>query len=275
MPKRQSTAAQMARIRQAGTGEKYTEALRAVTTESRRFVMFSARGAGWDPITRRATQQLAQIWPGGPTPHWEEKFGDLCTKTWPWSTAPAEARAVLQKALTEAAVTCQTCPSPGRKRVVWIWAAEYGWVCPWVKTCCDGCYWVPRKLLDDPTYQDLFEDYEEPLPDPGGCCEPIAGLAAEVRAQYSQGGTPALLAKLEELRTTMWSRSPHYDVFSGHAVRMAVEHACRPLLLRVRQAGAGVFSEPLLPKEERQQVVRALEGIAEVHRAVAAEELRD
>lgn len=53
------------------------------------------------------------------------------------------------------------------------------------------------------------------------------------------------------------------------------EQACQPLLLRVRQAGAGVFSEPLLSKEERGQVVRALGSIVEVHRAMVAEELRD
>ncbi|MGW2704198.1 hypothetical protein [Streptomyces sp. NPDC001340] len=37
---------------------------------------------------------------------------------------------------------------------------------------------------------------------------------------------------------------------------LAVERACEPLLLRVRQAG--VVSQPLLPAAERRQVVRAI-----------------
>ncbi|MGW0631287.1 hypothetical protein [Streptomyces sp. NPDC002758] len=276
MPKRQSTDAQMARLRQAGTGEKYTEALRFVQSGRRdRFVMFSARGAGWNRITTRAAQQLAQIWPAGPAPHWEEKFGELCWKTFPWSNAPEAAAAVVRKAFAEAATTCQTCPSPGRKRVVWIWDAEYGWVMPWVKTCCDRCYFVPRNLTNDEQYRYLVEEYEEPEPEPVdyGCCVAIGDVASAVRAQFDQGGVPALLAKLEELRESMWSRSAHYDVFSGHAVVLAVEEACAPLLYRVWQAG--VVSEPLVPVAERRQVAWAIDGLMRVLSEVAAEEHRD
>ncbi|MFE7779262.1 hypothetical protein ACFU5O_36445 [Streptomyces sp. NPDC057445] len=276
MPKRQSTAAQMARLRQAGTGEKYTEALRAVqSARADRFVMFSARGAGWKPITERAVRRLAQIWPAGPAPHWEEKFGELCWKSFPWMSAPAEAAAVVRKAFAEAAITCQTCPAPGRKRVVWIWDSEYGWITPWVKNCCDGCYWVPRNLTNDGTYRFLVEEYEEPEPEPemGGCCVAIEDVALAVRAEFDQGGVPALLAKLEELRESMWSRSPHYDVYSGHAVVLAVDRACGPLLYRMRQAG--IVSELLLPEAERRQVVRAINDLEGALSRMAAEEQRD
>ncbi|MEU4213223.1 hypothetical protein AB0F13_25085 [Streptomyces sp. NPDC026206] len=274
MPKRQPTVAQMARLRQVGTGEKYTEALRAVhSARSQQFVMFCARGAGWNPITERAARRFTQIWPSGPRPHWEEKFGELCWKSFPWSTAPAEASAVILKAFAEAEVTCQTCPSPGRKRVVWIWEPQYGWITPWVKTCCDGCYWVPRNLLDDKEYQFLFEEYEETEPDPDGCCVAIEEVASAVRAQFDQGGVPALRPMLEELRKSMWSRSPHYDVFSGHAVAMAVERACEPLFFRVRQGE--VVSDPLLSAAERQQVAQAIGRQMEVLREMEAEEHRD
>ena len=275
MPKRQSTDAQMARLRQAGTGEKYTEALRFVQSgRSDRFVMFSARGAGWDPITKRAVQQLRQIWPAAPAPHWEEKYGELCWKTFPWLDAPKDAAAVVLKAFTEAATTCQTCPSPGRKRVVWIWDAEYGWIMPWVKTCCDRCYFLPRNFTNDPQYRFLVEEYEEPKlePDPVGCCEAIEEVASEVRAQFDQGGMPGLLAKLDKLRESMWRRSAHYDVYSGHAVVMAVEKACVPLLHRVGQAG--VWSDPLLPAPERRQVLQAIDSLLGVLSAVNAEEHR-
>lgn len=280
MPKRQSTDAQMARLRQAGTGEKYTEALRAVQSpQPNRFRMFSSRGSGWDPITRRAARQIAQIWPAGPGPHWEEKFGELCWKTFPWRDAPAEAVAVLKKAFAEAAATCQTCPSPGRKRVVWIWDSEYGWVTPWVKTCCASCYWVPKNLTTDSRYRDLREAYEEPEPEPEpgfeaiGCCTPNKRVASEVRAQFDRDGVAALLVKLEELRESMWSRSPHYDVFSGHGVKMAAEWACQPLLYRMRQQG--VWSEPLLPEAERRQVSKALNSLSDTFFKMTAEELRD
>lgn len=273
MPKRQSTDAQMARLRQAGTGEKYTEALRFVQSgRSDRFVMFGARGAGWDPITERAIQQLRQIWPAAPAPHWEEKYGELCWKTFPWLDAPKDAAAVVLKAFTEAATTCQTCPSPGRKRVVWIWDPGYGWIMPWVKTCCDRCYFVPRNLTNDLQYRHLVEEYEEPEPDPAGCCQALEEVASAVRAQFDQGGVPALLVKLEELRESMWRRSPHFDVFSGHAVVLAVEEACVPLLHRVWQAG--VVSEPVLPAAERRQVVQAIGGLMEVLSAVVEEEHR-
>lgn len=278
MPKRRSTDAQMARLRQAGTGEKYTEALRFVQSDrSDRFVIFSARGAGWNPITKRAAQRLAQIWPAGPAPHWEEKFGELCWKTFPWRDAPADAVAVVKKAFAEAVLTCQTCPSPGRKRVVWIWDAEYGWIMPWVKTCCDRCYVGPGNLTNDERYRYLVEEYEEPdsepEPEPVGCCVAIEDVALAVRAEFDRGGVPALLAKLEELRESMWLRSPHYDVFSGHAVVMAADQACAPLLYRVWQAG--IVSEPLLPEAERRQVARAVNGLGEALHRAAVEEHRD
>ncbi|MER5619179.1 hypothetical protein [Streptomyces sp. NPDC002215] len=138
----------MARLWQDGTGERHTAALRAVQSRSeQRFREFSARGDGWDAVTRRATERLAQVWPGGRAPRWEEKFGDLCWKPCPLDS-PDEAKTVIREAIADAAVTCQTCPSPGRKRVVWIWDSEYGWVMPWVKTVCDSCYFVPCKLLN-------------------------------------------------------------------------------------------------------------------------------
>ncbi|MGW7029095.1 hypothetical protein ACWGFX_18140 [Streptomyces xanthophaeus] len=271
MPKRQSTAAQMARLRQAGTGEKYTQALRPL-----RFRMFSARGAGWDPITERTARQLAQIWPAGPRPHWEEKFGELCWKTFPRWDAPAEATVVVRKALAEAAITCQTCPSPGRKRVVWIWDTEYGWITPWVKTCCDCCYRVPRNLTNTPEYLDLLWEYEEPEPDAdhlNGCCDAIEDVASAVRAQFDAGGVPALLAELVKLRESIGERSPHHDVFSGHAVVLAVEQACAPLLYRIWQTG--VVSEPLLPEPERRRVEQAVDGLQQALHEMVGEEHRD
>ncbi|OLZ65497.1 hypothetical protein AVW11_17045 [Streptomyces amritsarensis] len=162
MPKKQSTAAQRARQRQAASGENYTTALRARSGPPFRHKMFSARGAGWAPIIERAERDLALVWPGHPAPHWEEKFGDLCWKGAPWSQGP-DVWAVVGRALREAATTCQTCPSPGRKRVVWIWdTGEFrGWVMPWVKTCCDACGHVPHHLRSDESYLDLVEEYEE------------------------------------------------------------------------------------------------------------------
>ncbi len=65
----------------------------------------------------------------------------------------------------------------------------------------------------------------------------------------------------------MLSRSPHFDVFSGHAVALAVEQACTPLLHGERQA----IAEP----GERRQVVRALNGLVEVLGEMVGEELRD
>ncbi|MEW2513809.1 hypothetical protein [Streptomyces sp. NPDC046870] len=276
MPKRQCTDAQMARLRQAGTGERYTEALRFVRSgRSDRFVMFSARGAGWNPITQRAVEQLRRIWPAAPALHWDEKFGGLRCVSFPWMDAPDEAAAVVRKALTEAATTCQTCPSPGRKRVVWIWDVEYGWIMPWVKTCCDRCYFVPRDLTDDQQYRYLVEEYEEPEPEPDevGCCEAFEEVASEVRAEFDRGGMSALLAKLDKLCESMWRRSAHYDAYSGHAVVMAVEKACAPLLHRVSQVG--VLSEPLLSASERRQVLQAIDSLLGVLSAMNAEEYRD
>jgi hypothetical protein len=166
MPRKHpSTAAQRARQRQAATGEKYTTALRAETRPApqRPAVQhrpFSAQGAGWAPIIRRAERELDEVWPGHPVPHWEEKFGDLCWKGTPWSQG-LEVWAVVNRAMREASSTCQTCPSPGRKRVVWHWDSEYGWVMPWVKTCCDTCAYVPPQLRDDEAYLDLVEEYED------------------------------------------------------------------------------------------------------------------
>lgn len=159
MPRKQSTAAQKARQRQAATGENYTTSLRAQAAVPVRHRPFSARGAGWAPIIERAERELDEIWPGHPAPCWGEKFGDLVWKGTPWSQGP-DVWAVVSKAMREASSTCQTCPSPGRKRVVWDWDSHYGWVMPWVKTCCDACYYVPPHLRDDRTYLDLVEQYE-------------------------------------------------------------------------------------------------------------------
>ncbi|MFJ5217219.1 hypothetical protein ACIP98_21155 [Streptomyces sp. NPDC088354] len=165
MPKNQTTAARRARERQAATGENYTTALRTTTEPRPRYDhrAFSARGAGWTPILRRAEQELAHLWPGGPKPHWEEKFGDLCWKRIPMD-APAEARKVIGGAKVEAAATCQMCPSPGRKRVVWTYEhdGEFSrWLQPWVKTLCNACSHVLPHLRDDVEYLDLVDEYEE------------------------------------------------------------------------------------------------------------------
>lgn len=161
MPRKQSTAAQRARQRQATTGENYTTALRAQPPGTVRHLNFSATGAGWAPILERAERQLDQLWPGHPGPRWEEKFGELWWKGIPAEASPAARRAIWD-AIEEANATCQTCPAPGRARVVWIWDDEYGWVMPWVKNCCDSCAFVPTHLRDDQEYLDLVEQYEEP-----------------------------------------------------------------------------------------------------------------
>lgn len=165
--KNRSTAAQRARQRQAVTGEKYTTALRAETRPAARqpvvsHAMFSAEGAGWAPIIRQAEDELHKVWPGHPMPHWQEKFGDLCWKAAPWNQGP-EVRAVVDRAVREASVTCQTCPSPGRKRVVVV-GQDWGGMA-WVKTCCDACYSVPPADAWHPSlkrdYQRLVAHYEE------------------------------------------------------------------------------------------------------------------
>jgi hypothetical protein len=271
VPKNQSTAAQRARQRQAATGEKYTTALRAEAPGPVRFRPYSARGAGWVPILRQAEQEIAVAWPDGPLPHWEEKFGDLCWKR--IVRGPEAVWRIVGEAATQAARTCQTCPSPGRKRVVWDWQPQYGWVMPWVKTCCDACYYVPQHLKDDPDYLDLVDEYEEPIDTRAGCCTAIDGLALLVRAEFERGGLAALLAKLAELHQTLWSRSPHWDVFSGHAVLLAVEEACTPLMYRVRQEG--IWSDPVLAVDERRQVVQVMEGMYKLLSTMEAEELRD
>ncbi|MFJ9580689.1 hypothetical protein ACIRQF_30400 [Streptomyces sp. NPDC101191] len=105
-----------------------------------------------------------------------------------------------------------------------------------------------------------------------GCCVAVEALASKVSDEFDQGGVPALLATLEELRGSMWSRSAHYDIFSGHGVVLAVESVCIPLLFRVRVAG--VWSEPVLPTAQRRQVRQAIGRLEGVLCEVAAEELR-
>ncbi|MFE8978534.1 hypothetical protein ACFYM7_34705 [Streptomyces cyaneofuscatus] len=274
MPKKQSTAAHKARQRQAATGGKYTTVLRAEKSGAVRHMPFSARGAGWAPIIERAERQLHEVWADCPKPYWEEKFGGLCWKYVP-ADAPMEVWRVVRVAAKAASGTCQTCPSPGRKRVVWSWDSYYGWVMPWVKTCCDACSHVPGHLRNDPTYLDLVEQYEEAAPEPAqvGCCVAIEEVATLVRDRFARGGVPALLTQLGELRESMWSRSPHYDVFSGHAVVLAVEEACAPWLYRVWQAG--VVSEPVLLADDRRQVLQTIDGMRKVLSGMVAEELRD
>jgi hypothetical protein len=166
MPKKNpSTAAQRARKRQAATGENYTTALRAETRPAVQrpavvHTMFSADGAGWEPIIRRAKHELAELWPGHPHPHWSEKFGSLRWDGGPWvRDRGPEAWAVINRAVRESSATCQTCPSPGRKRVVWV-GEEWGGM-PWVKTCCDTCYYVPPRERFGREYLDLVEAYEQ------------------------------------------------------------------------------------------------------------------
>ncbi|MGW1872533.1 hypothetical protein [Streptomyces sp. NPDC001975] len=170
MPKKNpSTAAQRARQRQATTGENYTTALRAETRPAVprpavAHAIFSAAGEGWAPIIRQAERELREVWPGHPVPYWQEKFGDLCWKSVPYDAAP-EVHAVIFRAIRQASVTCQTCPSPGRKRVVWV-GRDWGGM-PWVKTCCDTCYYMPpaREIpgwrIQRSEYQDLVDSYED------------------------------------------------------------------------------------------------------------------
>ncbi|MER5471035.1 hypothetical protein [Streptomyces sp. NPDC002685] len=171
-------------------------------------------------------------------------------------------------------MTCQTCPSPGRKRVVYTWNDEYdrrGMA--WVKTCCDACYNVPHGAGEDGEYRHFAEQYEDPEPDPDGCCVALDDVASAVRARFDQGGMPALLAKLEELRESMWSCSPHYDVLGDHAVVLTVQGACVPLMHRVWQAG--VVSEPVLSAAERRQILRTIDGMQRALIAMVEEEHRD
>lgn len=161
MPKKQSTAGNRARQRQAETGEKYTKALRAQDRGPVRFNAFSAAGSGWAPIIERAGYKLMEIWPEGRLPCWGEKFGNLeCRWHAPFDAVPREAWQVYNEARREAAVTCQTCPAPGRKRVVCTWDDKYGWVMPWVKTCCDACYHLPEGVREDWAYRHLAEQYD-------------------------------------------------------------------------------------------------------------------
>lgn len=111
-----------------------------------------------------------------------------------------------------------------------------------------------------------FEDYAT------GCCELNAWIASDLQARLDQGGVPALLAKLEELQNTMLSRSPHYDVYSGHGVLTAVRTVCNPLVYRTMLAG--IVTEPL-PEGERRHVSQAVRKLEEALGRMAAEELRD
>jgi hypothetical protein len=121
---------------------------------------FCPRGAGWTPIIERAQRRLAELWPACPRPLWEEKFGDLCWKYCP-PDAPDEVWQVLREAEQEAMFTCQYCPLPGRRRVVWTRDECYGWIQPWVKTCCDACSRVPQHLRDDEEYLCLVFEFED------------------------------------------------------------------------------------------------------------------
>ncbi|MFH0179168.1 hypothetical protein [Streptomyces cacaoi] len=162
MPRKQSTAVQRARQRQAATGAKYTSGLRTETGPRSGPVvvhaMFSADGAGWAPIIQRADRELRELRPGRPKASWAEKFGDLL-----WHHVSVdesrEVWAVSYRAAREAAATCQTGPSPGRKRVVWVGGDRGGM--PWVRTCCDTCYHVPPRERSDREYLWLVERYEE------------------------------------------------------------------------------------------------------------------
>lgn len=180
MPKKQSTAAQKARRHQASTGQTYTAALRAQgPAPTIRHRAFSADGAGWAPIIERAKQQAARIAPAIILSG-SEKFGAL---GWDNGAVPEAVRPLLRQATLEAAVTCQTCPSPGRKRVVCTWADGYGYVMPWVKTCCDACYYAPPSLRHTREYLDLVERYELPSQDEA---EPLPPADADAIAHTGQ-----------------------------------------------------------------------------------------
>lgn len=160
MPRKQPTAAQRARQRQASTGQKYTAALRAEIRRPVTFGMFSAAGAGWAPIIERAERRLREVWPEDLRPYWGEKFGNLVWKGGAsWSEDSKVWWPVVYQAVREASFTCQTCPSPGRKRVVGV-GLEWGGA-PWVKTCCDACYYVPPYLRSGQEYLSLVEHYED------------------------------------------------------------------------------------------------------------------
>lgn len=174
MPKKQSTAGKKARQRQAETGEKYTKALRAQAPGPVRFRAFSVEGAGWAPILERADHRLGKILPGVRVLCWEEKFGGLNWRLHaPINDIPREAWQVIYEAAREANVTCQTCPLPGQQRVVCTWDDEYGWLMPWVKTCCDACYHLPDGVQDTWEYRHLADQYERRT----AAHPPVAGVS--------------------------------------------------------------------------------------------------
>ncbi|MCX4538330.1 hypothetical protein [Streptomyces sp. NBC_01669] len=112
------------------------------------------------------------------------------------------------------------------------------------------------------------EEYAMPV-----CCLAEEVVASDVRARFDQGGVSGLLAILEELRKSMWLRSPHHDIFSGHGVLLAVNQVCDPLLHRVWLAG--VVSEPLASQVERRQIAQAVDRLWKALHRGEDEELRD